>query len=269
MHSVHSADGTRIAYDREGDGPTLILVGGAFQYRSADTRTADLARLLAQRYTVVHYDRRGRGDSGDTAPYAVVREVEDLAAIVAATAGSSGHVQLFGMSSGGALALDAVAAGLPVARLAVYEPPFVVDDSRPPVPADWVARIDKFLAADRRGEAVEYFLTAAVAVPEQYLPQMRREPMWAGFEAVAHTLAYDARIMDGFVGGRPLPTGRWTGVDVPALVVDGGASPAAAHAAADALAHLLPGARRVTVPGQEHAVAPEALAPTLTAFYQS
>src|SRR5262245_23799820 len=139
MSIARSSDGTAIAFDRTGAGPALILVGGAFQHRAIDPRTAHLAALLAPHFTVFHYDRRGRGASGDTPPYAVEREVDDLAAVIHA---AGGPASIFGMSSGGALALEAANRGLAIAKLALYEPPFIVDDSRPPLPQDYMAQLN-------------------------------------------------------------------------------------------------------------------------------
>jgi pimeloyl-ACP methyl ester carboxylesterase len=250
MNTVISQDGTTIAYDRSGDGPALILVGGAFQYRAFDPRTGQLAELLAPHFTVYHYDRRGRGDSGDTAPYAIEREIEDVAALVEEAGGSA---YLFGMSSGAPLALDAA--------------PFIVDDSRPPVHEDYLARLTEFVSTGQRGDAVTLFLTEAVGVPAEYVAPMRDTPMWAGFEAVAHTLPYDGAIMDGTLSGKALPAQRWASVKIPTLVADGGASGPAMHSAAQALADLLPDARRRTLDGQEHAVDPAILAPVLIDFF--
>ena len=174
----------------------MILVGGAFQYRSFDPRTAEIARALSDRFTVFHYDRRGRGDSGDTQPYAVAREVEDIAALIEA---AGGRACLYGMSSGAPLALDAVSAGLDVPRIAVYEAPFLVGGGRA-VGSDYVERLDARLAAGDRTGAVTLFLTEGVGVPVEYIGAMREQPMWPGFESVASTLAYDARIMDGTLG---------------------------------------------------------------------
>jgi pimeloyl-ACP methyl ester carboxylesterase len=261
--TVTSADGTTIAYDKLGTGPTVILVGGAFQYRSFDPRTAEIARALSDRFTVFHFDRRGRGDSGDTHPYAVAREVEDIAALIEA---AGGPACLYGMSSGAPLALDAVSAGLDVPKIAVYEAPFLVDGGRAVGP-DYLQRLDALLAAGDRTGAVALFLTEGVGVPAEYVAAMREQPMWSGFEAVAPTLAYDARIMDGTLDGRALPTHRWAAVTCPALIADGGASPDSMRTAADALATLLPDARRVTIPGQDHGVAPEAIVPLLAEFY--
>jgi pimeloyl-ACP methyl ester carboxylesterase len=264
MNTVVSKDGTAIAYDRSGDGPAVVLVGGAFQYRSFDPSTRHLAALLSTGFTVYHYDRRGRGDSGDTAPYSVEREIEDLDALVAAAGGTA---CVFGMSSGAALALDAVAAGVPVTKLALYEAPFVVDDSRPPLPADYLARLNGLVSSGRRADAVELFLTVAVGVPTEFVASMRQSPMWSGFEAVAHTLPYDGAIMGTTMSGKPLPADRWARVTVPALVADGGASAPGVHRAAEALAEILPAATRRTLDGQDHAVAPDVLAPVLAEFF--
>ena len=264
MDTVVSVDGTPIAYDRLGSGPALVLVGGAFQYRSFDQRTVRIAELLAERFTVYHYDRRGRGDSGDTPPYAVAREFEDLRAVIDAAGGSA---YLFGQSSGAVLALDAVNAGVPTRKAVVYEPPLIVDDTRPPVAPDVVVRLDALLAAGRHGDAVELFLTEAVGVPAGQVAPMRGSPMWPGLEAAGPSLAYDARITVPALTGRPLPADRWAKVAVPVLVADGGASPAWMRHTADAVAAVLPDARRSTLAGQQHAVAPEVLVPVLTDFF--
>lgn len=262
--TVTSADGTTIAYDVRGTGPAVILVGGAFQHRAVDARTEQIANLLAARnFTVVHYDRRGRGGSGDTPPYSTKREVEDIAALIGAVGGSAA---LFGMSSGAALVLDAVAAGLPVTTAALYEPPFIVDDSRAPLPADYREHLDALIAANRGGDAAEYFLTVAVGVPAQIVAGMRQAPIWAGFESVAHTLAYDAALMEGTLDNGPLPTDRWSGVTIPVFIGNGGASAQQMQSAADALAQLLPNTRRATFEGQEHGIDPAALVPVLAEF---
>jgi pimeloyl-ACP methyl ester carboxylesterase len=198
--SVRSADGTRIVFDVTGHGSPLVLVGAAMQYRALESSQSELAEALAPRFTVYVYDRRGRGESGDTPPYAVERELEDLEAVIGA-AGGTAHVM--GGSSGAVLSLRAAAHGLMIGRLALYEPPFIVDDSRPPVPSDeYVGRLDELIAAGRRRQAVEYFLTFAVRVPPEMLGEMRRTPIWPAMESVAHTLAYDGRIMGETMSGR-------------------------------------------------------------------
>jgi pimeloyl-ACP methyl ester carboxylesterase len=261
VSSVQSRDGTTIAFDRSGEGPPVILVGGALQHRAMDPQTAQLAALLAPSFTVFHYDRRGRGDSGDTAPYAVAREVEDIEALIDEAGGSA---FLYGMSSGGALALEAAAKhGLAVTKLALYEAPFMVDDSRPRPPEDWATRIGELAASDRRGDAVELFLTEGPGVPAEMVAQMRSTPVWPALESVAHTIPYDLTIM----GDESLLAERVPSVAVPTLVIDGGASPAWMHNAADAVANALPNAQRRTLEGQTHEVSPEALAPVLEEFF--
>jgi pimeloyl-ACP methyl ester carboxylesterase len=261
MDTVTSRDGTKIAFGRSGDGPLLIVVGGALSDRAA---AAPFAALLEPRFTVVAYDRRGRGDSDDTPPYEVARETEDLRAVIDAT---GGEAFVFGHSSGAALALEGAIHGLPITRLAVYEPPFIVDDSRSPIPRDYVDRLRELVAADRRGDAVEYFMTAAVGVPPQMVAQMRGMPMWPRMEALAHTIAYDGEVMDGHVWGAPLPASWVAPVKIPTLVMDGGASPDWARNSVRQLASILPNAQHRTLEGQDHGAAPEAVAPELEAFF--
>lgn len=264
MEQVTSKDGTTIAFDRTGEGTPLVLVGGAFQHRAIDQRTTELAELLARRFAVIHYDRRGRGDSGDTAPYAKEREVEDLGALIEGTGGSA---FVFAMSSGGALALDAASHGPNITKLALYEPPLIVDDGRPPLPEDYVARLERLVSAGRRGDAVEYFMTQAAGMPAEAVAPMREAPFWPSFEAVAHTLAYDGAFVHDVSRGSPLPLARWDSVSAPTLVVDGGASPEYVRNGAQALADLLPDARRRTLEGQAHDAAPAVLAPVLEEFF--
>jgi pimeloyl-ACP methyl ester carboxylesterase len=262
MTKVRSSDGTEIAFDQVGDGPPLILVGGATDYRAINPTAQELVALLAPQFGVITYDRRGRGESGDTPPYAVEREVEDIAALIAEAGGSA---FLVGFSSGAVLALDAAASGLDIPRLAVYEP-FVVDGSRPPLPDDYVEQLDRLVSEGRRDDAAEYFLTKAAGVPAEFVAPMRDDPSWSVIEGVAHTIAYDGRIMGDTMSGKPLPARRWASVTMPTLVIDGGASDAFMHSAADALAELLPNAERRTLPGQTHAVSADALAPVVQEF---
>ncbi len=262
MERVASKDGTTIAFDRSGDGPAIVLVGGALSDRAA---AADLTTLLARHFTVIAYDRRGRGDSGNTAPYAVDREVEDLEALIVAAGGGA---FVFGHSSGAVLALEAARTPfVRVTKLALYEPPFFVDDSRPPLPADFVTRLEALIAAGRRGDAVEYFLTTGPDVPAEVVAGMRKEPFWRPLESVAHTLAYDGLIMGDSTGGSPAPLRRWASVRTATLVMDGGGSPDWIRNAARALAEILPDARLMTLEGQDHGPDPEVLAPALEAFF--
>lgn len=263
MQRVRSADGTQIAYHRTGAGRPLILVGGALSDRAA---AAPVAELLADRFTVLAYDRRGRGDSGDNPPYAVEREVEDLAALISEVGGTafvSGH------SSGGVLALEAARIlGPAIAMLAVYEPPFIVEDSRPPLPPDLVARLDELVAAGRRGDAVAYFLTVGPGVPAEEVARIRETPAWPSMEALAHTIAYDGRVVGDSAGGSPGPLERWASVDVPTLVLDGGASDPWQRSATQALARVLPRSVHRSLPGQTHGVEPQVLAPVLRSFFE-
>ncbi len=260
MNKVLSKDGTPIAFDRSGKGPVVILVGGAFQHRAIDPRTAQLAALLAQHFTVFHYDRRGRGDSGDTQPYAVEREIEDLEALMKEAGGSA---FVFGMSSGGVLSLEAAARGLTIKKLALYEPPFNAgDDNARQAAENYTKQLSALLSEGRRGDAVALAMTTFGA-PTEAVAGMRQTPVWSLFESVAPTLAYDNTIM----GDASVPTKLLASVTVPTLVIDGGASPAFMQNAAQATADALHNAQRRTLEGQTHDVAPEVLAPVLEEFF--
>jgi pimeloyl-ACP methyl ester carboxylesterase len=258
---TRSADGTPIAYERIGDGPPLILVGGAWNTRHSAT---ELAERLADSFTAFTYDRRGRGDSGDTPPYAVEREIEDLQAIIEAAGGSAA---VFGHSSGGALALETTARSVTVSKLAIYEPPYIVDDSRAPLADDYIEHLEELVAAGRRREVVSYFMTEAVGMPPEMAEQMAESPMTASMEPLAHTVAYDGRVMlRGSMNGEPLPSEWRDSVTVPTLVMDGGNSPEWLHSAARALVGLLPDVSYRTLEGQDHAAGPDAIAPQLEDF---
>ena len=257
MNNVTSSDGTIITFDRLGAGPPVILVCGGSVDRMSN---APLAALLAEHFTVFNYDRRGRGDSGDTAPYAVEREIEDIDAIITAAGGSA---CLYGSSSGAALALEATASGLAITKLALWEPPFIVGDSRPRPPADTAKTYTELVSAGRRGDAVEYFMAKVVGLPPEFVAYARTQPWWPAQEALAHTLAYDATIM----GDYSLPTERVASVTVPTLVLAGGASFEWIGETAQAIVDLLPNGQRRTIEGQTHDIAAEALAPVLEQFF--
>ncbi|AXG82898.1 alpha/beta fold hydrolase [Streptomyces paludis] len=268
MCMVNSGDATPIAFRRTGEGPPVVLVGGAFSTAESE---APLAKLLAPAFDVITYDRRGRGASGDTAPYAVEREIEDLAALL----GMAGpDVSVLGMSSGAALVLEAAAAGLPMAQFALYEPPYVlgggVDGGSGGIsggagaasgPA-YSERLAGLLARGLRDDAVELFLRA-VGTAGATVGGLRRSPMWPDLTALAHTLAYD----DAVLRRGPLPAERLSAVRVRAMVVDGGASPRFLRDAARATAAALPRGRHRTLTGQTHEVAPHVLAPVLEEFF--
>jgi len=258
MGKVTSKDGTAIGYDRWGSGPALVLVDGALGHREFGTMTA-LARLLADDFTVYAYDRRGRGGSGDTGPYEVAREVEDLAAVIAEAGGAA---FVYGISSGAVLTLRAAAEGLPIRAAVLYEPPFTAATSEPGAAEAYTDRLHALLADGRRADAVAHFLTY-IGNPPRMVEAIRRSPAWPVFEAVAPTLAYDNAV----VGRGVVPAGQAAVVGVPVLVADGDLSPAGIRQGCAALAKALPDAEYRTLPGQTHQVAPEALAPVLREFF--
>jgi pimeloyl-ACP methyl ester carboxylesterase len=257
LNRVTSADGTTIAFDKLGSGPPVILVCGGSTDRGANV---GLAEQLQSRFTVYNYDRRGRGDSGDTPPYAVAREVEDIDAVVAAAGGSA---YLWGSSSGAALALEAAGQlGDRITKLAMWEPPFIQDPTARP-PADTVEQYNRMVSEGRRGDAVEYFMTKVIGMPADFVAYARTQPFWAGQEKIAHTLAYDATIM----GDYSLPLERARSVRTPTLVVAGGADFPWMRETAQALADALPNGQVRLLDGQGHNVDPAVLGPVLAEFF--
>ena len=259
MSTVHSKDGTAIAFDKLGSGEPVILVDGALCSRSFGP-LPKLAPLLAPHFTVFHYDRRGRNESGDTPPYAVEREVEDLEALIAQAGGSA---CVFGISSGAALALAAAARGANIKKLALYEPPFVAVSSARSVPADSAAQLSRLIAAGRRGDAVKFFLVEMVGVPAIFAYILRVLPVWPKLKAVAHTLPYDAAVLGDF----SLPKERAAAVVVPTLVIGGEKSPVELRSAVSALAQAVPRAQLRMLKGQTHNVSVKVLAPVLVEFF--
>ncbi|MFF5338379.1 alpha/beta fold hydrolase [Streptomyces sp. NPDC013181] len=261
---VRSADGTEIAFEQSGHGPAVVLVASALADRSD---TAKLAALLAQHFTVINYDRRGRGASGDAAAYAPDREIEDIAALVEHVGGSA---SLFGSSSGAVLALRAAAAGVGVERLALYEPPFVVAEGDDGPPTDLAQRITALLAEGRPGDAVKYFMTEVQGMPGIAVFFMKLMPkIWANLTGLAGTLPYDIAIMGDTQQGKPLDAEEWKGVAVPTRVLTGGKSPAAFRRAALAVTEILPQADHRTLPGLNHGavvMAPKKVAPEIIEF---
>jgi len=258
LESVTSKDGTKITFDRQGHGPPVVLVSGGSVDRSSN---ASLATILAADFTVFNYDRRGRGESGDTQPYAIQREVEDIEAVIDA-AGGSAH--LYGSSSGAALALEATAAGAPVTKLALWEPPYILDENARP-PKDQVQQYETMIAEGRRGDAAEYFMTQVVRLPAEFAAYAKTQPWWPAQEALAHTLKYDAIIM----GDYSLPARSAQAVKVPTVVIFGTASMPFMPITADALAKVLPKGKVRSLEGQEHNVDPTVLGPVLREFFAS
>ena len=250
-----SRDGTRIAFDRYGQGSPIITVVGAFNERPT---AAPLAKWLADKgFLVVTYDRRGRGDSGDTLPYSVDREIEDLGALIEAVGGRAG---VFGFSSGAMLGVQAAARGLAMRRLALYDAPYRVDT--PDV--DRSQALAELIAADRRGEAVEYFQREIVGIPADMVAQFRHAPFRAGMERIAHTLVYEATIVSDGALPSPEVAARAT---PPTLAIAGGAGSPIMPRAAQALEQLLPNARAHILPEQGHDLEPAALGPVLAEFF--
>jgi pimeloyl-ACP methyl ester carboxylesterase len=250
MRTVISKDGAAIAFDKTGQGPAIILVVGAFNDRAT---AAPLAELLATRFAVFNYDRRGRGESGDAAPYAIEREIEDLDALIAQAGGSA---CVFGYSSGAILSLRAAAHGLAISQLALYEPPPTGAKAGQLVP-----QLTELIAAGRRGDAVELFQTEAVGIPAAVVAQLRNAPFRPALEKMAHTLVYESTIL------RSLPTALIASVRAPTLVIDGEESHAVMRQAAQSLADVLPDGRYRTLKGQGHDIVPAVVAPVLEEFF--
>ena len=259
MSTVTSADGTTIAYESSGTGPPVILVDGAMCYRGSGPMRG-FAAALEQHFTVYAYDRRGRGESGDTPPHAVEREIDDLRALVAEAGGSAYG---FGISSGAALLITAAAEGVALSKLALYEPPFVSEADGGDWSRAYTPRLAETLAAGRNGDAIALFMTS-IGMPAEQVAGMRAQPFWPVFEAVAPTLAYDNAIL----GDSSVPREAAGAVAVPTLVAAGGASPANLRVAAKATAEAVPGAVHRELPGQTHDASPEVLGPVLVEFFK-
>lgn len=250
MEKVTSKDGTNITFDQSGKGPAIILVVGAFNDR---TTGAPLARFLEQHFTVFNYDRRGRGESGDTGSYAIEREIEDLDALIAHAGGS---VFVFGYSSGAILALRSAAQGLNISQLAIYDPPPSGAKA-----GELAPQLTELIVAGRRGEAVELFQTEAVGIPAAIVAQMRNAPFRTGLEKMAHTLVYESIILQS------LPTGLIASIRIPTLVIDGEESHALLRQTAKSLADELPDGLHRTLEGQGHDLVPAVLARVLKEFF--
>jgi pimeloyl-ACP methyl ester carboxylesterase len=256
MEKVVSNDGTTIAYERSGGGPAVILVCGG----STDSQSnIGLANVLASDFTVFNYERRGRGASGDTPPYAVDREIEDIDAVVDAAGGSAA---LYGTSSGAALALEAaLKLGGKIKKLVLWEPPYIVDPAARP-PADQVEQYNTMIADGRRGDAAEYFMTEVVRMPPEFAAYAKTQPWWEGQKALAHTLAYDAIIM----GDYEPPTKRVATLRTPTVIITGDASFPFMLETAEVLAKAIPGSETRTLKDQRHDVDPTVLGPVISEF---
>lgn len=255
METAKSADGTVLAYDRTGDGPPLIVSVGAFCTRHTFAAPADLRR----RFTVITYDRRGRGDSGDTPPFAPEREYEDLAAIAAAA--GSGPRFVFGHSSGAAIALRAAAAGLPVAGIVAYEAPFLNEDAPRPA-VDPAEHIRQLVTSGRRREAVAFWMSEVVHLPDEMLAQLEGAPWVAALEPLTPTLPYDLAVTDGGI-----PTSELARITAPVLILGGKNSPGWFQRSVAEQAAATPGAQLRMLDGFDHNAPPEVIAPILIDFF--
>lgn len=262
--TVRSKDGTTIAFSRTGTGPALIFVDGALCSRAFGP-AENVAKELAPHFTVLTYDRRGRGESGNTKPYAVPREVEDLDAVIQAAGGSA---FVAGVSSGAVLALEAASHGAAIRKLALYEAPLMVDDTRTPLSDDFLPELERMIAEDRRGDAVKHFMKL-VQVPALGIFIMQLMPAWKKLKSAAPTLVHDMTMLSPYQRGTPLPADRWSAVTQPTLVMDGGKSPVWMRNAQHALASAVPGAKARTLEGQTHIVNARALAPAIVEFFQN
>ncbi|WP_168118968.1 alpha/beta hydrolase [Paenibacillus sp. HB172176] len=268
MNLAISKDGTKLAYDRLGSGPALILVAGAFSYRHFPAQL-ELAERLAKHFTVFNYDRRGRGDSGNTMPYATEREIEDLDAIINEAGGSA---YVWGLSSGAALALQAAAKGLAIIKLALHEPPFIVQAGDFKPPEDFVNRVNELGETDQRAKLIRYFMIHGMGAPAFVPILLRMMPkVWSNLIAVAHTLPYDAALLDGFMAGKPLAKKDWTAVKMPTLVLEGRESPAGLRHATGHLAEILPNASLLSRKGLGHTkrLNAEAISQALIPFFHA
>ena len=263
MPTVTSRDGTSIAYSKTGKGPTLILVQGATAFRAFDPNLQVLADLLADEFTTIAYDRRGRGESGDTQPYSTDREIEDIAALIAA---NGGRAFVLGYSSGSVLSLEAATAGLPIDKLVMYEPPFVLPGSPfPPPPADYVETLDRMTASGDRDAAPAYFMST-VGMTSEMIEGAKQSPIWPLMQSIGPTIAYDGRFMFGGYYSEGKFPARWKKATLPVLVLNGDASFPFMPMAADAVAAQLSNASRKTLAGQDHGPKPEMMAPVLREF---
>jgi pimeloyl-ACP methyl ester carboxylesterase len=266
MKTVTSSDGTTIAYEQLGSGSPLLLVDGALCSRSFGPMPA-LAALLKEHFTVVHYDRRGRGDSGDSPTYAVAKEIDDIKALVAAM---GGEAFIYGASSGAVLAARAVAGGVRAKKLAMFEPPLALDGKHCPEPKDYIEQIKDHLRAGRRVDAIKLFMKV-VGVPGFAVFVMQFMPMFKGLKAIAHTLPYDFAILGDTQRGGPLPDelqNTLRAVTVPTLVAAGGKSPDWFKHSARVVAEQFGGEKHTAiVPGQNHNASAKAIAPMLIELF--
>jgi pimeloyl-ACP methyl ester carboxylesterase len=263
METVASADSTTIAFDRLGEGETMILVPGAMVNRA---RSREICERFAENFEVLNYDRRGRGDSGDADTYAVEREIEDLAALIEAAGGSA---LVYAHSSGAALGLQAAAAGLPMTRLVAHEAPYrPANEAERAASREYAETLATLLGEGRRGDAVELFMSMT-GMPAEMIVHARRDPSWAGMEDLAPTLAYDSEVMGSISHGTALPEGLLDQIAIPVLALYGSLT---GERMKDNATQIAAGVEQGTVlclEGQHHMVVPDVIVPVVTEYFRA
>lgn len=260
-----SKDGTKIAYSKTGEGKPLIIVDGAFCHRNFGANEK-LPQYLSDDFTVYSYDRRGRNESGNTLPYSPQKEYEDLQAIIDE---AGGNTYVYGISSGAALALESANAGVRIEKLALYEAPYITDNSRSPLPDNYLKTLIELADHGKNGKAVKYFMRKGIGLPAFVVWMMQLMPAWKLMKQLAHTLPYDTAILGDSGSGRPFNKERWSNVNMPTLVISGSKSAKWSQNSMRDLAAVLPNARHQTLTGQSHIVNPKVLARELQEFFNT
>ena len=264
-HYTTSKDGTKIAYSKTGKGKPLILVDGAFCHRKFGANEK-LPQHLSEHFTVYSYDRRGRNESENTLPYSPQKEYDDLQAVIN-EAGENASV--YGISSGAALALEAANAGVKMEKLALYEAPYITDNSRSPLPENYLKTLTEFAEQGENGKAVKYFMRTGIGLPSFVVWMMQLMPAWKQMEQLAHTLPYDTEILGDTGYGKPFNKEKWSNINIPTLVISGSKSAKWSQNSMQHLATVLPNAQHHTLKGQSHIVNPKVLAKELKHFFNS
>ncbi len=260
-----SKDGTKIAYSKTGKGKPLVLVDGAFCHRKFGANEK-LPLHLSDNFTVYSYDRRGRNESGNNLPYSPQKEYEDLQAVINE---AGGNAYVYGISSGAALVLEAVNARVKMEKLALYEAPYITDNSRSPLPENYLKTLTKFAEQGENGKAVKYFMRTGIGLPAFVVWMMQLMPAWKQMKQLAHTLPYDTEILGNTGSGKPLSKEKWSNVKMPTLVISGSKSAKWSQNSMRHLATVLPNAKHQTLVGQSHIVNPKILAQELKQFFNS
>lgn len=260
-----SKDGTKIAYSKTGNGEPLILVDGAFCHRKFGANEK-LPQHLSKHFTVYSYDRRGRGESGDTLPYTIEKEFQDLEAIIEIAGGTA---NVYGISSGAALALEAANKGTKIKKLALYEAPYITDSSRKPFPNDYLETLIAYVQQGKNGKAVQYFMRTGIGLPAFVVWMMKLMPAWKPMKQLAHTLIYDTKILGDTGSGKPFDQNKWQNATMSTLVISGSKSAKWSQNSMKHLAEVLPNAKHQSLIGQTHLVKPEVIAQELINYFKA